>query len=32
MKFIPTSAKTGSNVESAFNEIIKIILNKNLDS
>ena len=32
MKFIPTSAKTGSNVESAFNEIIKIILNKNLQS
>jgi len=32
MKFIPTSAKTGSNVESAFNEIIKIILSKNLDS
>ncbi len=32
MEFIPTSAKTGSNVESAFKEIIKIILEKNLDS
>ena len=32
MEFIPTSAKTGSNVESAFKEIIKIILNKNIDS
>ena len=32
MEFIPTSAKTGSNVERAFMEIIKKILEKNLDS
>ena len=32
MEFIPTSAKTGSNVESAFMEIIKKILAKSLDS
>jgi len=32
MEFMPTSAKTGSNVESAFMEIIKKILKKSLDS
>ena len=32
MKFIPTSAKTGTNVENAFMEIIKKILKKSLDS
>ena len=32
MEFILTSAKTGSNVENAFKEIIKIILEKSLDS
>ncbi|MBY8988913.1 MAG: GTP-binding protein [Candidatus Lokiarchaeota archaeon] len=32
MEFMPTSAKTGSNVESAFMDIIKKILNKSLDS
>ena len=32
MEFILTSAKTGSNVEKAFKEIIKIILDKSLDS
>jgi small GTP-binding protein len=32
MDFIPTSAKTGSNVESAFMGIIKKILKKNLES
>ena len=32
MDFIPTSAKTGSNVESAFMEIIKKILKKNLEN
>lgn len=32
MEFISTSAKTGSNVESAFSEIIKRILKKNLDA
>ncbi|NVM45107.1 MAG: GTP-binding protein [Candidatus Lokiarchaeota archaeon] len=32
MEFMPTSAKTGSNVESAFMEIINKILAKNLDS
>ncbi len=32
MEFMPTSAKTGSNVESAFMEIIKKILKKNLES
>lgn len=31
MEFMPTSAKTGSNVESAFSGIIKRILKKNLD-
>ncbi|MFX0048731.1 MAG: Rab family GTPase [Candidatus Hermodarchaeota archaeon] len=31
MEFMPTSAKTGSNVESAFNEIIKRILKKKLE-
>ena len=32
MKFIPTSAKTGTNVENAFMEILKKILKKSLDS
>lgn len=32
MEFIPTSAKTGSNVEEAFMEIIKKILKKSLGS
>jgi len=32
MDFVPTSAKTGENVETAFMEIIKKILAKNLDS
>ena len=32
MEFIPTSAKTGTNVENAFMEIIKKILKKSLDS
>ncbi|NVM19548.1 MAG: GTP-binding protein [Candidatus Lokiarchaeota archaeon] len=32
MDFVPTSAKTGSNVETAFMEIIKKILEKSLDS
>jgi len=32
MEFILTSAKTGSNVENAFKEIINIILEKSLDS
>jgi small GTP-binding protein len=32
MEFKLTSAKTGSNVEKAFKEIIKIILDKSLDS
>ena len=32
MEFISTSAKTGSNVESAFSEIIKRILKKKLDA
>ena len=32
MDFIPTSAKTGTNVETAFMEIIKKILEKSLDS
>ncbi|MFX0076176.1 MAG: Rab family GTPase [Candidatus Hermodarchaeota archaeon] len=32
MNFIPTSAKTGANVESAFTEIIKKILKKKLES
>ena len=32
MDFIPTSAKTGSNVEKAFMEIIKTILKKQLGS
>lgn len=31
MKYISTSAKTGSNVEDAFIELTKVILNKNLN-